>query len=97
MRTQTSVKATLLWALILTLLTSGAANSAEQNDVGATRPDPKGQRTEVRVGIYAFDVTGIDEIDGNSSRGNGYSLCYLVKGYKRRERTSKWRLYSTGS
>ena len=58
------MKATLLWALIFTLMTSGAANSAEQNDVGATRPDPKGQRTEVRVGIYAFDVTGIDDVEG---------------------------------
>ncbi len=64
LRTQTSVKTTLLCALILALMTSGAAHSAEQNDVSATRPDPKGERTEVRVGIYVFDVTSVDDVEG---------------------------------
>ncbi len=64
LRMLTAVRTHLLFAVILTLMTAGAAHAAEQNDVSATRPDPKGQLTEVRVGIYVFDVTSIDDVEG---------------------------------
>jgi hypothetical protein len=57
------VKTPLLYAAILTLLTSGAMHAAEQNDVSATRPDPKGERTKVLVGIYVFEVTSVDDVE----------------------------------
>ena len=62
-KTQTSMKTTLLHLAILALVTSGAVHSAELNDVSASRPDPKGQPTKVRVGIYVFDVTSVDDVE----------------------------------
>jgi hypothetical protein len=60
---QISVKTTLLCAAILTLATAGTAHSAQQNDLGATRPGPKGQPTTVHVGIFVFDVTDVDDVE----------------------------------
>ena len=60
---QNTEKTTLLQATILTLVTLGTAHGAEQNDITATRPHPKGQPTTVRVGIYVFDITSVDDVD----------------------------------
>jgi len=58
------VKTSLLHAAILTLLTLGIARSAERNEITATRPHPNGQQTTVHVGIYLFDVTGVNDVQG---------------------------------
>jgi hypothetical protein len=50
-------------SIILILVVSGTAHSAEQNDIAATRPHPKGQPTTVRVGIYVFAVTSVDDVE----------------------------------
>ena len=57
------MKTTLLHAAILTLVATGTAHAAEQIDVSATRPDPKGQPTKVRVGIYVFEVTSVNDVE----------------------------------
>jgi hypothetical protein len=57
------MKTTLMYLAPLALVASGAVHSAEVNDVSATRPDPKGQPTNVRVGIYVFDVTSVDDVE----------------------------------
>ena len=58
------MKTTLLNTAFLTLLTLGTAHSAERNEITATRPHPRGQPTTVRVGIYVFDVTAVDDVEG---------------------------------
>ncbi len=58
------MKTTLLNTAFLTLLTLGTAHSAERNEITATRPHPRGQPTTVRVGIYVFDVTGVNDVEG---------------------------------
>ena len=51
-------------SIILTLLTLGTTHSAERNEITATRPHPRGQPTTVRVGIYVFDVTAVNDVEG---------------------------------